>query len=174
MDNNSPNAEVLTALVTEAKRIEEDSLYSSKGHLEASRTWDRWHYLIGVPTALTAAVAGVSALNDYPTISACLALLVAATSALMTFLNPKDHANAHVRAGNLYGGLRNDARIFHTIQSQITAPSELAKALLELNSRRNTLNSDSPRIPRGAFERARTGIESGEATYAADELPKKD
>jgi len=44
----------------------------------------------------------------------------------------------------------------------------LTAELLALNERRNTLNSESPQIPRQAFERARKGIESGEASYAVD------
>jgi hypothetical protein len=52
----------------------------------------------------------------------------------------------------------------------------LRKMLDDLNAERTKLDEEPPRPARPAFERARRGIEGGEATYAVDaakgEVPK--
>lgn len=178
MDNSTqqprPFANFGESVVAEGKRIEEDSLYSAKGHFEAARSWDSWHFWIGVPTSVVAAIAGVSALSNRPVLSAVLALLVAATSAVFTFLNPKERAAAHLKAGNAYKALHNDARIFREVECQQgLTPAELATRIAKLNAVRNTLNTESPQVPRRAFEKARKGIEAGEATYEVDKRPRR-
>lgn len=96
-------------------------------------------------------------------------MLVAASSAVFTFLNPDTRATRHLRAGNAYKELQNNARIFYEIQCQQgRRPVELAAALNDLNKVRNRLNSESPQIPRLAFTTARKGIEEGESTYQVD------
>ena len=172
MEGNSPNsfAHFGESVVREAKRIEEDATFSAKGHFEAARRWGHLHLWIGIPTTLVAAVAGVSALSNQKEISAGLSLLVAATSAVFTFLNPEARASRHLRAGNAYKSLQNDARIFREVECQRgRRPNELSAELARLNQRRNKLNADSPQIPRPAFESARKGIEGGEATYEIDQ-----
>lgn len=159
----------LSAVIAEAQRIEEDAIYSSKSHFEASRSWEYVHLWIGVPMTILAAVAGVSALSQQATVSGAISLLVAATSAVFTFLNPRDRATKHLTAGNAYKALHNDARIFRLVDCSQGRPiEELTAALKDLNNRRNTLNAESPAIPRAAFERARKGIEAGETTYLVD------
>jgi hypothetical protein len=175
MDNEpKPFAQFGEALVAEAKRIEEDASYSSKGHFETARIWDQWHFWIGIPTSVAAAVAGVLALSAYTVASAVLSLIVAAASAVFTFLNPKERAAAHLKAGNAYKGLHNDTRIFREVDCQQgRTPEFLSSRLALLNERRNTLNTESPQIPRRGFEAARRGIEAGEATYAVDATKKR-
>ena len=41
--------EKILALQREAERLEEDALYSSKGHFNAEDTWVRRNYWLGVP-----------------------------------------------------------------------------------------------------------------------------
>ncbi len=62
-----------SAYTRESQRIEEDALYSAKGHFEAARTWSRIHLWIGLPTAILAAVSGVSAFKDETVIAGALA-----------------------------------------------------------------------------------------------------
>ena len=131
MDDPQPLESFAQPLALEAKRIEEDARFSSKGHFEAATAWDRWHLLIGLPTSIVAAIAGVSALSDLPVLAGILALLVATTSAVFTFLNPKERAAGHLRAGNAYKALQNDARIFREITCrQGVTSQELASRLI--------------------------------------------
>lgn len=163
-------ADPLEQIQAEASRIEEDALYSAKGHWEAAKPWEHRHLWLGVPTTICAAAAGVSAFADHPVLSGALAVGVAVGSALITFVNPSERHRRHCDAGNAYKALNNDARLFRTVDCTIDGdPVALATKLKELNQRRNDLNQGSPLIPRKAFETARRGIEEGEARHRVDQ-----
>ena len=51
-----------------------------------------------------------------------MAILVAAITAVMTFLNPSDRASTHSRCAGEYHSLRNRSRIFR----QITCDTKMA------------------------------------------------
>lgn len=169
MADKPDDNQLLAALVKEARRIHEDALYSYKGHYEGAQAWAVRHLWIGIPTTVVAAAAGVTAIANQTLISAALSLAVAVTSAVFTFLNPQDRAGGHLRAGNAFKALRNDARIFCEVKSLHTPIAELEKMLDELNARRTELSIDSPQVPRSAYERARKGIEAGESAYEVDQ-----
>jgi len=156
-------------LIKEARRVEEDSLYSAKGHFVAANFWTNFHLWIGVPTAILAAIAGASALShfdDHNVLAGILAIIVTALTAVTTFLNPNEKAASHRNAGNKYNSLRNRARIFGEIDScGEDSDQEITKQLKELAKQRDELNQDSPQIPRWAYKKARKGIEEGEADY---------
>jgi len=156
-------------LIDEAKRIEEDSLYSAKGHFEAANKWRNIHLWLGLPTAVLAALSGVSALAQFDfhdILAAFLAILVTALASVITFLNPNEKASSHQDAGNKYNSLRNKVRIFHEIDCVgKSSVEELTERLKEFAGLRDELNQTSPQIPREAYEKARKGIEEGEADY---------
>ena len=89
-------------ITSEAKRIEEDCLFSSKGHFETAQRWTGFHFWIGIPTAVGAAVAGALAFSNCPIFSGILSLLVTASAAVITFVNPNEKAAAHHKAGTMY------------------------------------------------------------------------
>jgi len=98
-----------------------------------------------------------------------LAIIVAALTAVMTFVNPNEKANAHQNAGNDYNSLRNEARIFYEVNMvNIVDENELTTELEELNSKRDAMNKEHIQIPKWAFRRARKGIEEGEGSYDVD------
>lgn len=160
----------LESIQQEAARIEEDALYSARGHWEAAKPWEHRHLLLGIPTTVCAAAAGVSAFSNHSTASGVFSVIVAIGAALNTFLNPTERHRRHCDAGNFYKALNNQARIFGRIEcSASTDLAALTARLQELDQRRNDLNQGSPLIPRKAFEAARRGIEAGEATHRVDE-----
>jgi hypothetical protein len=156
-------------LSAELSRIEEDALYSSKNHFEAAAFWSRTHIRLGVPTALLAAIGGFSALKDYGLAAGVIGGLVAALTAVSTFLDPSAKSNAHHLAGNRFSAVKNQARILREIDlANGGATQELIGAVKELGKRRDELNEASPQAPRWAFVRARKAIEAGEAEYKVD------
>ena len=159
-------------IIKEARRIEEDSLYSAKGQFLAASVWGNVRLFIGLPTAAMAAVAGASALAEFDShnvVAGVLAIVVTGLTAITTFLNPNERASAHLKAGNRFNSLRNSARIFHEIDCLGTGPDEdLAQRLTELANERDRLNEDSPQIPGWAYRWAKRGIEKGEAAYQVD------
>lgn len=162
------------AIRTECARLEEDALFSARGHFEASRTWGRVHLLIGIPSSVIAALAGISAFNELPEVAGALAVLVAALTAVSTFLNPSEKSQSFHAAGAAFNSVRSKARILREVTSLTdAADSSLAAQLADLTAHKDELNQKSPPIPRSAFERARKGIEAGEASYKADGAPKR-
>jgi len=158
-------------IIKEAKRIEEDSLYSSKGHFYAAQFWTNLHLWIGVPATIMAAIAGASALSQFDNhqiIAGVLAILVAALSAVSTFINPNEKAAIHHGAGNRYNSLKNRVRIFSEVDVEMESDESLLAKFRTLSAQRDELNEKSPQIPKWAFRKAREGIEDGEAQYNVD------
>jgi len=56
-------ADVTTAIVAEAKRLEEDTLYSAKGHFETAARWERFNLAVGLIATVAAALAAVFTLS---------------------------------------------------------------------------------------------------------------
>ena len=158
-------------IINEAKRIEEDSLYSAKGHFYAGQCWVSVNLNLGVATAILSAIAGASALSQFDyhnVVAGGLSIIVAGLTAVITFINPDEKSFIHRKAGNRYNALRNDTRIFYDIELEEVDDKKAIEGLKKLNDRRSKLNSESHQIPKWAFEKARRGIEEGEAKYKID------
>jgi SMODS and SLOG-associating 2TM effector domain family 4 len=163
---------VTTDLIKEARRIEEDCLYTAKAHFEAAQMWRNLHLWIGIPAGVLAAVAGASALSQFDNhniLAGVVSIIVVALTAISTFLNPNEKAQAHLSAGNRYNALKNQVRIFHEIDVHLdSSTAELAHRLKDLAKQHDELNQHSPPSPRWAFVQARQRIEEGEVRYQVD------
>jgi hypothetical protein len=159
----------ISALRREAERLEEDALYSSKGHFNAEDTWVRRNYWLGVPATVLGAIAGATLIKSQPEWATAFTLLASLLTGLMTFLKPNERAALHRAAAGQFLALRNETRFFREIELlQSDRLDELPERLKALSAVRNDLNLKSPSIPRRAFVAARKGIEEGEATHNVD------
>jgi hypothetical protein len=156
-------------VVKEAKRVENDAFYSSKGHFEAAHSWNRQHLHLGIPSTILSAVIGASALaqfDNHNIIAGFLAILVTVLSALSTFLNPGEKANSHQNAGTKFTAVRNAARRFYDVDifREDIPEQELLLKLEELIKQRDELNQNSLPIPRSAYRKVvrRYGAKRGE------------
>jgi hypothetical protein len=164
-------ADSSTKALAELEHIEEDALYSAKGHFEAAAGMHKLYVSLGLPVALISGVAGVSAFSSFTkhdVVAGVLALVAAGLGAVNTFLGPSGKSAVHSGFGNDYNSLRNRARLCREVQAAALSDAQLTEQILSLASERDDLNKKAPLIPRRAFERARSGIEAGEATYATD------
>lgn len=176
MTNNSEQ-QLRESLILEARRLEEDSLFSSKGHYAAADWWRSRHLWIGVPTAVLTGLAGAVILAgpaqlwgvSLDVIFGLVALAGAVSTAVMTFLEPEKRSASHQSAADRYNSLKGRARRFYEIDvhRSITVDA-LADRLESMTEERDGLNQSSPLIPEKAYEKAKAGIESGQATYEAD------
>lgn len=158
-------------IFNEAKRIEEDTLHSSRAHFTASRIWGRVHFWIGLLATILAAGAGASLLSESDKgkmVAGILALVVTALTSVLTFVNPEAKSNNHLKAGNHYNSLRNGARIFYNVTLKTATDQEAAQKLAELNITRDKFNEQSPAIPYWAFRGAKKSIDRGETDYKVD------
>jgi hypothetical protein len=160
---------IVTALSNESQRIEEDANFSGKSHLNAASIWIRRHYWLGVPATLAGALAGAAIVKDYQALAGALSLAATLLTGLVTFLKPYERASQHKAVGDQFLSLRNDSRVFRTIELlEVKEIEELSLGLKTLSARRNDLNKGSPEFPRKAFEKARKGIEEGESKHQID------
>lgn len=159
-------------IIKEAKRIEESTLYSAKGHFVAASFWSYFHLGIGIPIVIMSAIAGLSILSQFDKskiIVGVLTLIVTGLSALMTFLNPNGRSNTHLNGGNSYDALNNKVRIFRTIDCYREKSDEvLTEKLKYFSEQKDKLNTSSPLIPWFAYQLAKKGIERGEADFSVD------
>lgn len=163
------NQNEISALRRETERLEEDAIYSSKGHFNAEDTWVHCNYWLGVPATVLAAIAGATLIKSQPEWASAFTLLASLLTGLMTFLKTNERAAMHRAAAGQFLALRNDARFFREIELlQSDRLNELTEKLKVLLAKRNELNQKSPSIPRRAFVAARKGIEEGEATHKVD------
>tara|TARA_R110001599_G_scaffold263015_1_gene463605 strand:- start:1102 stop:1605 length:504 start_codon:yes stop_codon:yes gene_type:complete len=162
-------SETLTKIIAEAKRIEEDSEHSAKGHFNASNRWAGYHLRIGLPAAVLAAVAGATAFANYPEVAGSVAILSTALTTVLTFLKPSEHAENHRAVAGQYLALRNRTRIFRDLELVDDIQIAAARTRLEeLAETRDELNQTSPGIPRKDYETAKADIDSGRSQYLVD------
>jgi hypothetical protein len=166
---SKPKAQIMA----EASRIEESTLYSSKGHFNASHFWARYHLYIGIPLVVLSAVVGASVLAEFDPkriIAGVLAVVITILSGLMTFLNPNQKVTAHKSSGSHYYSLMNKVRIFRTVDCWREDSEEvLTEKLKYFSEQKDKLNETCPQIPFWAYKKAKKGIEvDGEADFAVD------
>lgn len=159
------------AILAEARKLGVDVLYSEKGHFAAATAWRTRNYWLGVPAALIGAAAGATILASAPpALSGVLALVGAAITALMTFLNPSERAAQHHRAGVSYGQLRRLIRQFAQIDVGTMLPDQARKRLTELTDEVGAAQREALPIPSRAYAKAYKSIQEGSADYADGEL----
>lgn len=167
-------------LVSEAERLEEDSVFSSKGHYAAADYWRNTHLIVGIPTAILTGLAGVVILAgngevlgiSISLVFGLVALAGAVSTAIMTFLSPQEKSTKHQAAGDNYNSLKGRARRFYDIDIYRTSYNleQLAERLELLIEKRDELNQASPLIPERAYKKAKKGIEEGQASYETDQF----
>ncbi|MDP9357504.1 MAG: SLATT domain-containing protein [Chloroflexota bacterium] len=178
--SSPPDADLRGALNDEAKRLILDAAYSGRGHMEAAAFWQLWDSRLGLPatllSTLLAAGASVAALlKSQPELTAGLAGLAALLNAARAFLQPREKAQGHGLKGNKYITIRNEARLIREIDLRSgLAAEELCARIKALRGRYAELKESDPLvIPRGAYEKAKRGIEAGESSYDNDPIWKE-
>jgi len=84
-------------------------------------------------------------------------------------LKPSERSAYHNNSGDQYLALRNDARVFREIKLVRTCDEPAALAgLEEFTKRRNELNLASTQFSGRDYEKARDGINRGEAAHQVD------
>lgn len=164
-----PPAAGQEAVTREVRRLEEDCIYSGKGHFNAADRWAHVHLWLGIPAALLAALAGASAWKNQPDLVSALAIAASGLTAVLTFLNPQQRHTAHVQAGAKFFAIRDEARVLREVElANGLAADEAVARIKDLSKRRSDLNLASPQIPGHAYRKGKKGIAAGEATYSVD------
>jgi hypothetical protein len=142
-------------ILREAEEIERDCRIAVHCHGRAAWMWNWAYYLLGLPTAIFAALSGVSAVNGQTTLAAALAVAATVSAAANTFLNAGQTTNAHAKKRSEYEQLKNEVRHFRTITMETHRPErELLRELTRHSARRDVLNLESPQVSNRAHEEA--------------------
>ena len=163
-------------LGSEALRIEEDALFSGKGHYNACGPWQSRHRWLGGASAVFSAVAaGVASQHGAPPLLVVtLSVLAAALTSVITFLKPNEEADRHRRSGDAHFAIKNRARILRTVELEANSAIEekLVEALKALSADLAAARSSAPPIPDGAYKKAKDDIEvKMAADYRVDRAP---
>ena len=172
------NPTVKLGLSNEAQRIEEDALFSGKGHYNACGPWQTRHRWLGATSAvLSALAAGVaSQKGSAPLLVVALSILAAALTSVVTFLKPNEEADRHRRAGDAHFAIKNRARIFRTVALEADGADEakLVDVLNSLSADLDAARSSAPAIPDDAYQKAKANIETEKtAEYRIDKPPRR-
>src|SRR5260370_33820354 len=108
---------LMNELRKEAERIEEDALFSGKGHYNAVSRWLVAHRCLGTAAAAGSTLAGIAVLRQWnPFLAVTAAAIAALSSVVITAMKPNEEADHHQRAGDRYFAIKNRARIFRNIK----------------------------------------------------------
>ncbi|MGM4884778.1 SLATT domain-containing protein [Rhizobium sp. 62_C5_N11_2] len=160
---------VKTRISNEIVRLEEDCSHSGKAHFNASSRWNKLNYWFGIPSVIISAVIGTAFFKDYALPAGIGSAAVTVLTALVTFLKPAEKATEHKNSGDQYLALKNDARVFRELTlQQATDEGAVMESLVGLTTRRNELNQASSMFSDNDFQKARAGVNAGEALHAVD------
>lgn len=157
-------------LARECRRVEEDVLYTEKGHFTAARRLRAIHLTLGIIAASGAVIAGARAFasgagSKFAGIAGLTSALV---TAIITFAKPQELAETHQAVGTRYAALRSRLRRFRelTLLQDEAEPGAHQVTLEALADQKAELDVAGPGIPRYAYLGAKRSIEAGEPDYA--------
>ncbi|HEX2841381.1 SLATT domain-containing protein [Hyphomicrobium sp.] len=143
----------------------EDTLYTEKALFWLATNWRRAHYLIGLPSCIVSALAGVAVINEAPALAAFLTITAAVLTALLTFLDPKATYTKYHECGVGYGILRGKVERFKDIDLEGKFDEEAARIMLErFAEEKGELQKTAPHTGGVAYFFAKRSIQKGQHT----------
>lgn len=164
--------ELKLKIISESKCIEEDALYSFKGHFNAAALWEKVHFWLGISTTVLSTIAGATifakSTGNWNFIAGSFGLIAGILAAVSTFIAPHKRVHTHRLAGSDYQLIRNMSRLLYEVKVMSNCSSDsLIEELEKLREKQSTLSKEHPTIPNWAFKNAQSGINDGEAKYQA-------
>lgn len=149
---STENVEAPPAVIDSLRRVWLRSRYRADRYYQAAIRWQSLHYVLGVPAAIVAAVAGVAALQSNRILAAVLAVAAAVLSGTSAFLNPGARVAQYLRASRSFLGLASRVRVFaFTGCSDGDNPKrhmEAVKRLQAFTDEEIELEAEAPLVPR--------------------------
>lgn len=157
----------------ELRRLEEDAVYASQSQFEMSKFWRLWHWLLGVPAAALAAIAGFTGLASVAgrVPAAVLALIAAVLGGLLTTVEPNKRVRQGQAAGVAYNEVRVGARQARLVDLPEAQLEDARSRLRELTEQKHQVDRVAEPPNTYAFWRARRNVEAGRLAHAVDTSP---
>ena len=157
-------------LADELRRLEEDTTYASQSQFEASKFWRLWHWMLGIPAAVLAAVAGftglISVTGRIP--AAILALIAAVMGGLLTTVEPNKHVRQAQAAGVAYNEVRVGTRQARLVDLPNVPLQDARSRLHDLTEQKNQVDRVAEPPNTYAFWRAKRNVEAGRLRNVVD------
>lgn len=158
-------------ILEEADRINESVELSSVQHFIAAKYWRNTHFIMGITATILAATSTTLIFFRGDLIwPGLLSVAVAIISGLITFLNPRHHADIHHRKGVDYQQVGAKMRMLSKIDCLMAEDErDLVSTLKSLSEQKFDLDRQTPATPSGIFYRqAKRSIEGGETGFRVD------
>lgn len=159
------------AISAELERLEEDMLFTEKGHFVAAEELKRAHRWLGLIATVSAAAAAATIVADNsPVVSGSLALVAALASAMLTFVKPEEGAAQHLSAARVLGAVRVLARQNREVDLHPDAMEDRTawrKYVAEIGAAKKEADAAAPSISDRRFEKARRKIDAGHFVHGA-------
>ena len=153
----------------EIKRIEEDCIYSAKGHFESAKFWRKWYYGLMASSILSLCLSFTLVLPDNKLYTVIIGLISSFITVILIFLNPQEKYLSHQSSGNKFLSLRNQIRVFNDIEiKNSNYIDEYTKRLIEFSKERNSLNENSLPIAETGYKNVKKHIEEETHIYEID------
>jgi len=129
----------------ELQRLEEECRFAASAQFRAAARWRRRHYILGIATVASSALAGQAFFRDSPDFGAGASALAALLAVALTFMKPIERASGHKIAGEQYLALQNDMHVFREVHLFHACDDQAAiLAADEFTKRRNELGKACP------------------------------
>lgn len=157
----------------ELRRLEEDATYASQSQFETSKYWRLWHWLLGIPAAVLAAIAGFTGLASVAgrVPAAILALIAAVLGGLLTTVEPNKRVRQGQTAGVAYNEVRIGARQARLVDLPAAQLEDARSQLRDLTEQKLQVDRVAEPPNTYAFWRARRNVVAGRLEHVVDTTP---
>lgn len=153
--------EINRELIKEAKRLEEDSLYSSKSRFAMSNFWNYIHSIFGIIIIAGSILFGALSFANFnlQIDINILSLVVIVISMLQVFFNPFEQSRINKNLGDEYNQLKQEIRLFYNVEIYNNDEKSNIKKIKSYARRKNKMDYKSPPILGYFYNKAKSSIE---------------
>ena len=130
-------------IIKETYRLEEDCIYSAKGHFESAKKWRYLYYLLMFFSILTLILSVSNIFTNFSNLSVIFNIITGFVTVIIIFLNPQEKYISHQNSGNHFLSLRNKIRIFREIEISSLELNQKIEKISFLSKKRDELNINS-------------------------------
>lgn len=157
-------------IINEARRLEEDILYSSKARFAMSNFWYYLHAIFGIIVIGGSILFGALSFANlnWPININTLSLIVIVISMLQVFFNPFEQSRTNKNLGDEYNKLKQEIRFFYNVEIHDNDSDENKNKIKEYAKAKSSIDYKSSPILGCFYNWAKKSIEKEEHKYKVD------
>ena len=157
-------------IIKEAKRLEEDILYSSKARFTMSNFWYYLHAIFGIVVIGGSILFGALSFANlnWPIDINILSLIVIVISMLQVFFNPFEQSRINKNLGDEYNKIKQEIRFFYNVEIEDNDFDENISKIKKFAEEKSSIDYKSSPILGCFYNRAKKSIEKEEHKNKVD------